>query len=554
MLLIDGYATQDSLYNQAYIDHSALVDMELVDRVEYVPGTGSVTYGNNAMLGIVNVVTKKGIDFNRTEIAGDWFSRGGTRQRLTYGNRFDNGTDVLLSASSLDSKGQRNIYLPAYDAAATNYGIAQNLDAERAEKLFAKISQNGFTLQGAFSSRKKMGPFPPNTRALFNAPYWTDDDNAFVNAHYETDLDLNLKSSTRFYHGYYTDTGFREFTNLNASGAKYRANNSKAKWWGVEQKFVANWFRDHVILFGGEYRRDYSQHIHQDFISPATSQVVSRLDVVSARAITSFFITDEYTLNEYWKLNLGARVDDAQESEGVRRNHTSPRVAAVYTPSPYTTWKASYSQAFRLPNADDKGSYEYLARSEKVAASELLVQHSLRPDTRLTGTVYRYQLSQLTADDPVSGDTTTNWSGRTKGLETELEHTGSRGLRLRGSTAWQLARGVDDKPLANSPRWLGKLSASGPVAENLRLGWESQYLGRRYTSDSRALGGATLSHLTLSMPRPIGGFTASLSVRNVFDKRLEAVAPFVRTGASGQIQDTLFMDGRTLWLQLCYGL
>ena len=60
MLMIDGYATQDSLFNQAYVDHSGLIDLDLVERVEYVPGTGSVTYGSNAMLGIVNIVTRQG--------------------------------------------------------------------------------------------------------------------------------------------------------------------------------------------------------------------------------------------------------------------------------------------------------------------------------------------------------------------------------------------------------------------------------------------------------------------------------------------------------------
>ena len=58
MLLIDGYAVQDNLFDQAYIDESGLIDLELVERVEYVPGTGSVTYGNNALLGILNVVTR----------------------------------------------------------------------------------------------------------------------------------------------------------------------------------------------------------------------------------------------------------------------------------------------------------------------------------------------------------------------------------------------------------------------------------------------------------------------------------------------------------------
>ena len=43
MLLIDGYATQDNLFNQAYIDDSGLLDLEVVERVEYVPGTGSGT-------------------------------------------------------------------------------------------------------------------------------------------------------------------------------------------------------------------------------------------------------------------------------------------------------------------------------------------------------------------------------------------------------------------------------------------------------------------------------------------------------------------------------
>lgn len=65
MLMIDGYATQDSLFNQAYIDESGLLDLDLVERVEYVPGTGSVTYGSNAMLGIINVVTRRGGGYQR---------------------------------------------------------------------------------------------------------------------------------------------------------------------------------------------------------------------------------------------------------------------------------------------------------------------------------------------------------------------------------------------------------------------------------------------------------------------------------------------------------
>ena len=83
MLLIDGYAVQDNLFDQAYIDESALIDLELVERVGYVPGTGSVTYGNNALLGILNVVTSAGAT-STARVSAEISSRGASRQRATW--------------------------------------------------------------------------------------------------------------------------------------------------------------------------------------------------------------------------------------------------------------------------------------------------------------------------------------------------------------------------------------------------------------------------------------------------------------------------------------
>ena len=142
MLLIDGYAVQDNLFDQAYIDESGLIDLELVERVEYVPGTGSVTYGNNALLGILNVVTRRGRDFDGARVAAEISSRGASRQRVTWGKRLDNGAEVLLSASTLDIDG-RNLYFPAYDTPATNHGVAEGLDGERNQRVFGKLSWGG---------------------------------------------------------------------------------------------------------------------------------------------------------------------------------------------------------------------------------------------------------------------------------------------------------------------------------------------------------------------------------------------------------------------------
>jgi outer membrane receptor protein involved in Fe transport len=228
--LIDGYATQDNLFNQAYIDDSGLLDLEVVERVEYVPGTGSVTYGNNALLGTINIVTKHGRDFNATQLSGEVFSHGGKKQRITFGKHFDNGADLLLSASALDINGQ-NLYFPAYDTPATNNGRAENIDDERNKRFFGKFSYEGWVIEGGYVDRKKIVPTNPNPATTFNTPFSIEDRNAFLNARYETDLSLKLRSASRFYYGDYAYDSTREYADF-SDGEKFGRRQFEGGWWG----------------------------------------------------------------------------------------------------------------------------------------------------------------------------------------------------------------------------------------------------------------------------------------------------------------------------------
>ena len=68
------------------------------------------------------------------------------------------------------------------------------------------------------------------------------------------------------------------------------------------------------------------------------------------------------------------------------------------------------------------------------------------------------------------------------------------------------------------------------------------------------LGGHALAHLTLTTERDWHGLSASLSVRNLFDRDYETVSGFDWRPASGLAQDSLRMDGRSVWLQIGYAL
>jgi outer membrane receptor for ferrienterochelin and colicins len=59
LLMIDGHVTNDQLNGASYHGQSAGLPLELIDHLEIMLGPGSVLYGSNAMLGVVNVVTKR---------------------------------------------------------------------------------------------------------------------------------------------------------------------------------------------------------------------------------------------------------------------------------------------------------------------------------------------------------------------------------------------------------------------------------------------------------------------------------------------------------------
>ncbi len=541
-VLIDGYATQDSLFNQAYIDESGLIDLELVERVEYVPGTGSVIYGNNALLGIVNIITRRGADLNALQLSSELASHGGRKQRVSLGRRFDNGADLLLSASGLEATGQ-DLYFPEFDAPATNRGWAQDQDGERSRRLYGKLSYEGWTLAAGQVDRRKHVPSNPSSLTLFNTPFPVRDQNSFANVRYDADLNLQLSSASSFYFGQYAYTNRREFEDY-TDGIRYAERRFEAAWWGLEQKFVGRWWADHAVLFGFELRNDFRQEFHNRYFSPTGVLLpINTLDATTRQVTSSLYLTDEYRINPRWALHLGARYDKASDRAG----NWSPRLALIHYADPRTTWKFSYSEAFRLPNADERLNPRLTPAPEYVTAKEVVWQHDWTPQTRLSATVYDYQRHDLIQNGLPVG------RSQAHGAEFELQAQWPGGARLRSSAAWQKARDIDGLDLANSPDWLGKLNFSFPLPGTLlRSAIEGQYVDARRTLTRRELGGYTLANLSLSTDRNWAGWSAIFSIRNLFDRHYDAVSPFDWAAGSGR--DALRMDGRTYWLQVSYDL
>lgn len=510
-LLIDGYSAADNYFGQSFFGQDGFLDVELIDRVEYIPGTGSSDYGGGAFLGVINIITKKGSDINGTQVAVDLASHHTRKQRVTWGRRYDNGAELLLSASSYRSAGRDITIDPTL-------GTQGKTGQETNQRLFIKGSYQGWTLTSAAVQRSVNTPDSPGNI--------DKDTNGFVSLRYDTEVRPQLKLSSHAYAGQYLFN--TDFGNAGSNPGDVQA--AIGRWWGLDTKLVSTVLDRHTLVFGAEFRND-SRQSYQIRLP----EVDYSFDSKNSRKTFSLYAYDDIALSPSTQLNLGLRHE--------RRNNdtrfTSPRAALIFTPQPGSTFKLSSGIAHRQPTADRESWYGLTYRIEQLKTNELVWEQRLDPFTRLTSSIYRYDIDQRMEYVPDGGKLFT------KGAEVELERLWPGGSRLRTSYAWQLAHDQDGQRPVNSPKHNAKFNFTTPLSgERLRLGLELQFLGRRLGYDGQDAPSTTVTNLTLTSQNFWPHWQFSLSLRNAFNRR------FADLQTPDNATSAFPLDGRNLWLQV----
>src|SRR5580704_6157114 len=107
LVTINGNRVNDPIFDSGPSGRELPIDMDLIERIEFIPGPGGAVYGQNAMFAVVNIVTRTGKEVNGAELAaGAQQPQSLVEGRASVGKRFDNGVDVLMSVSGMNDKGQ----------------------------------------------------------------------------------------------------------------------------------------------------------------------------------------------------------------------------------------------------------------------------------------------------------------------------------------------------------------------------------------------------------------------------------------------------------------
>ena len=546
LLMVDGYRVNDANYDTASIGQEFFLDLDLIERVEVVRGPGSSIYGSNAFFGVVDVITKRGQTLSGAELSAEVASFGGAKARFSYGRSLDNGGDLLVSATSQNSRGE-DLYFREFDTPANNNGIAQSLDRDRAKRVFGKLSLGGLSLTGAYSERSKAVPTAAFS-SVFNDPRAnTKDSQALLDIAYRGQLSQQVSVSARAYWGrYYYDATFP----YDQPPVTVNADMSRAEWWGADFRLTSR-HDDHTLVAGLEYQDNSRQDLNNRDLDPAFVYV----DEKHRSVRRALYVQDEIRIARSLILNAGLRYDNYSTSGST----VNPRVAVIYLPQPATAIKLLYGTAFRAPNAYElyyadpttsKASQNL--KPETTTSYEIVGEHQIHPNLRVSASVYRNDLrnliSQITDTDGLNVFRNAAGPIRTQGAEFELEQAWSADRRLRASYARQKTRDeITGNELENSPRHLFKLNYSQPLPDdNWVAAAELHYTGRRSTLAGGNTAGFAIANLTVLSRRLAAGLEVSASVYNAFDKR------YADPGRPEHVEDTIGQSGRNFRLKLNY--
>ena len=551
LITVDGHRVNDPIFDQAPIGADSILDLDLVERVEIIRGPGSSLYGNNAFFGIVNVVTRRGRDIKGTEASAAAASYDTVAGRLTYGDRLDNGLEVLLSGTLQDSEGQDRLYYPEFQD--VNNGVAEDMDGSRFRNLFLKLAYGEFLLEGAYVDRRKDDP-TAGDGIVFNQPgNYIGDERAYLQLSHRHKFADGAEVASRLYYDVYKYTSDYLFDYEEPEfPGRITVNRDIARSQSVGGEIQASRtvFQKHRLTAGAEYRHDFSLEQRNYDVNPPFTY----LDSNPSADTVGCYAQDEVPLLNRLALNAGIRYDYF-DSFG---DTVNPRVALIYTPWTNGVFKFLYGQAYRAPNAYERftqGSYYKTNPDlgpETIRSYELVYEQILNPSLRFNTSLFYNEAKDLITFGEDPADEMFRYANtdevHTRGAEAELDWRGRRGAR--GDVSYTYAETEDratGKTLSNSPRHVGKWHYSVPLwTEKLTAGLEVLGVSKRTTVQGNESGGYWLANWTLLSREVRKGLDLSVSIYNLLDRE------YADPVSDDFTQDTIEQDRRTFRVKATY--
>ncbi|HSE39644.1 MAG TPA: TonB-dependent receptor [Acidobacteriota bacterium] len=405
LLLLNGheYNTQ---WNNGPSSESELGLMDDIENVEVLIGPHTALYGSSATIGVINIITKTGRNFNGVQVSANYGSGDYKKGDLLVGNTVNDSLDYFISAGGLAADGLDN----------NDNGPLNIFRFPPSWRFYGNVHYKQFELMSRFTRSSRAFYIQPESETTPNV--WTNYDTFFVVANREFRINDNLRYLLDLtYDG--IETQRHDFT----LGTKLRAVGEDR--YSAKLTTFYGPHKNHRFVFGAHYRRDeFGEDWSGDnfnFTTEIIDGVVTGIpaDPFTKRVLTPYgrnvyglFGQDSIKLHDHYSLLLGFRYDRIEAPQNHEPNSFSPRVALVITPDENTVFKAMFTSgasrqlnaAVTSPDAIGFGNPTIVnaQKPERLHSFELSAFHRFNPQLEFSINGFYNSLRNIFGLDPGS--------------------------------------------------------------------------------------------------------------------------------------------------------
>ena len=364
LLLIDGHRANNNQtsYQSDKSDLSMIPSIKMVERIEVVKGGYSALYGSDAVGGVINIITKKGVtDETTVDLnTGYW-----NQHNYEFTNQ---GVKGKLSWFVTGGFGKSRAY--EYNGAASTSALYTQTDYEDRD----------------FSIRLD-DQFDDNNSLTVNYLHRTHD----YAINYTNGLAYGLYNSASIEYHFKEDSdipGWLRYYNNYQKGYLL----GKAKLQGAE--YQNGWeFGDHKLIVGAEYNRVEAENAIDGYSNHRVNN-------------QALYLQDTYSLTNKWTLIPGLRYDH----NGTYGSHWSPKLATNYRADDQTKIYASWGKVYRTPTiaeiymVDETAHYygnqyylehegDYALDAETGHTEMIGIEHNFNDRTNITANFFNSRLN-----------------------------------------------------------------------------------------------------------------------------------------------------------------
>ena len=525
------------------------IPLDNIEKIEVVRGASSVLYGDAAIGGVINIITKKGMGkpkFNASVIAGSYGLHNervgvtGSSDKWTYAVNGENNFNFgYRERSKLSSQGGGfDVGYDASDWFNVNLGLSFNKTDYQMPGALTKAQMQ--------QDRRQYQPATPANWASA-AP---DDDGSDK----YTNVNLGIKSLLGSFGQLDVQLlyGKKDLQTNMPSWTVNKYSNTGTDTYGIAPKYILAkdifGFQNKLIVGLDYYNEPYKKEF---FSSRERTTKTSWADLT--KDSLGYYVRDEFNLLKNLILHAGYRSEratiKASNTDTITPANTFRDREKTYNAEAYeggVTWLvgkqskifAKYATVYRIPFLDEVASFNgfggelFLQNLEKEKGTSMEVGTAFYPldNLKIGVTLFRVDM-----EDEIQYVYVTPWSGynqnvgktRHDGAEISLSYLWEKRARIFGNFTYHMATiedgGVNNKkemPLV--PNRMANLGAEIYLPFNLTLRPEMRYVSDAFLSGDNdnstdKLEAYTLYNLYLSYKPPVGkiNLTVFLGVENL---------------------------------------